>query len=190
MFTFDPDTHYYELDGKELPSVTTILKDAGIIDTSKYATGSAEFGSDVHAACELYDLYGEESADERVKGHLIAWKAFLDRLKPKFTHCEEPIYHQTHIYAGTPDRVGSLNAHNRTAIIDIKSGHKEPWHALQSAAYAWCFEKPTLIERMCVYLRSDGTHSVEYHQRTRLQEDITVFLAALSLRNWRLKHGK
>ena len=185
--TFEEESHTYKLDGAIVPSVTQILSAERFYDPSKYSAGSAQFGTDVHAACELWDVYKEETGDERIKPYLKAWRGFCEQKAVKFTEIEESHFHETHRYAGTIDRLGTIGE-NRV-LIDIKSGGKEPWHPIQTAGYAWMMEKPLLLERMCVYLRNDATYSIEFHTRAKFQDDIGVFLAALCLQNWRLRNN-
>lgn len=132
---------------------------------------------------------------------VVAWRKFIDEYGKDWIlkSIEEPIANETHGFAGTPDRIVWNKEKKRYAVVEIKTGAAAQWHRLQTAAYKFLFSTSQLaveeqangpVDRIAVYLKSDGTFSVEQHdyplQRCR---DKDIFLAALACTNWRIKHG-
>ena len=55
---FRAEDHSYHVNGVRLPSVTEILKDVGLIDTTFFAPEHAERGTRVHEATVFWDETG------------------------------------------------------------------------------------------------------------------------------------
>lgn len=186
-YRFDPDNHVHWLNGNPVASVTGAMRDL-LYDPRKYAAGAADRGTRVHIATELWDLYGEETNDLEALPYLKAWQLF--RAEKQFTPdriesaaCNEPMG-----FAGVIDRIGHTPEISRI-LVDIKSGPPEPWHAIQTAAYAVLAENAYKLERWGVYLKPDGTYYLHVHPRQQLQADLAIFLSCLSIHNWRGKHA-
>ena len=197
VFTFDSDSHRYELNGKELPSVTQVLREAGLIDEQWYNDFSRDRGSVVHLATEFLDddQLDEDSVDERIKPYLDAYRQFkIDSgfeplpIVDQVTGCEviseahrfQPKYG----YAGTIDRIGMLKS-GRKAVIDIKTGAAHATHRLQLAAYQALLDKPGEYARLVVGLKKDGKYSVTEFKLTDYPVDFGVFAACLQVINFR-----
>ncbi len=176
--------HKYWLGEKELISVTTALKEAGLIDTTWFTPEAAERGTAVHLACEQMDLgtlnYRPISSEHL--GFLDAYARFFAEAKPVWSTVEEQVCDATVGYAGTLDRSGLLNG--VWTVLDIKTGPPAPWHGLQLAAYARILGRRP--QRFDLYLAADGTYRLE-PQRTRTDE--ANFLAALAVAQFRRQHG-
>ena len=71
---FDEAAHRYTLDGRELPGVTTALKDVGLIDDRWFDEWSATKGKFVHQACAMVDdgTQEEDALDPAIKGYVEA----------------------------------------------------------------------------------------------------------------------
>lgn len=139
-FHFDQETHTYTIDGEVIPSVTEILRRAGLIDSKWYTPESAARGAAVHTAIarEWRDAQtgaGLEPIPEDVAPYLAAWWRFRSdcHFEPIPTLCEAPQYHPIYRYAGTPDLLGVLNG--RAVVVDVKTGNA-PTVGIQLAAYA------------------------------------------------------
>jgi len=127
-FAFDETTHTYRLDGKVLPSVTTILKP--LYDFSAVPRDILErarrFGNAVHKTIELYlnDDLDEDTLDEPLYNCLLAFKLWQsDFYEYEITpsdNIEQIGYHQKLLYCGTPD------IETKTVIIDLKSRKCNP----------------------------------------------------------------
>ncbi len=172
---FREDTHQYFLRGKELPSVTTILKDVGIIADGFYTPESAERGTYVHAATALIDA-GEKSWTPRyadLEGYLDAWKKFKAENRPRWNTIEQPAASEAWKYAGTADRENITQKYYR--VWEIKTGVPANCHRLQTGAYPLIRGKSS-SERYCVYLQSTGSYKVERHEDPM---DSQIFIGAL-----------
>ncbi len=199
MIQFDPKLHEYSKDGLKVPGVTKVLQAAGLIDFSKVPrdilTRALKFGSAVHKATELHDKgrLDPASVDPAIEPYLNAWFKFLDDtafiIEPD--SIEQKVYSRKYRYAGTLDRIGILN--NKRTIIDIKTSVDFSYAtAIQLAAYQEAENeylpiKQKVKNREIVQLKGDGTYALApegFFQKS----DFSVFLAALTLWNWRLGH--
>jgi hypothetical protein len=182
---FDAETHTYTLDGSALPSVTYILREAGLIGEWSSNTGPMTVGSYAHRLTE-YDDKGEldaDSVDPSLVGYLDAWRRFRTESGIEIVAIEKRVFHAAYRYAGTVDRVVAWNG--LRSVIDIKTGSPAPWHALQTAAYANC--ETGIVHRASVYLSADGKYKVSEHESI---DDFSVFVSALTLVNWKKAKGR
>lgn len=183
VLQFDRESHTFTVAGEVLPSVTTVLKDVGIIDTSQpwYDDYSRDRGTAVHAAIEILDTPGEggmdwSTVDEPIVGYIRAWQAFLIESGAKILNVERRLWSPQYRFAGIVDRV-LLWVWHRT-VVDIKTGQPEPWHAIQTAGYQILDGHATA--RASVYLRKDGKFRVHEHPIRDAADDRSAFLSALS----------
>lgn len=189
LLTFDADTHTYRLDGVRLPSVTQILKAEGYIDARWYTEEARERGQYVHTLTKVADE-GDLNNPDAVEGwawpYLEAWQKFLADTRCNFIWIEWRVVQPTFGFAGTVDRV--LHWDGRDWVIDIKAGAKAAWCALQTAGYAICRDPHNLghERRACVYLKPNGTYSLDIHEN---QSDRDVFLSAVAGYHWKCEHG-
>lgn len=197
---FDPETHLYRRpDGRPYgSSVTANIRGAYLLDDSHYTDFGRERGTLVHTITELDDLNDlvEESVDEALAPYLAAWRRF--RAEAGFgvaelhgQRCVERRYGDDVLdVAGTVDRIGWMTFAGklRLTVLDIKSGAPEPWHAVQLAAYADFVQRSgefsdiTRIERVGVYLTSDGQYQVRHYTD---RADLKVWQAAVTVASWR-----
>lgn len=180
---FDPETHRYSIGGRNLPSVTTVLKGTGIIDTSGpwFTPYHRDKGKAIHAACEYLDGNSLDwsTVDERIIGYVRAWQSFLLESGSQILNVERQLYSPDYGFAGTVDRV--LNWRGARTVVDIKTGGAEKWHRLQTAAYQILDGYATA--RACVHVREDGKFRVELHPMKDAATDRARFLAALTTYN-------
>ncbi len=201
MIQFDSKLHEYSKDGLKVPGVTKVLQAAGLIDFSKVPqdilTRALKFGTAVHKATELHDKgrLDPVSVDPAIEPYLNAWFKFLDDTGFIIDHAciEEKVYSEKYRYAGKYDRVGIL--YDKRAVIDISTSVDfSDAKALQTAAYKEAYDegksiKEKIKQREIVLLKGDGTYALapeEFFQKS----DFSVFLAALTLYNWKGSHGK
>ncbi len=189
---FKAETHEYFLDGAKIPSVTQVLKDAGIINFSNVSieilNAACLFGIAVHKTCELYDMQNldESSLDPNLQPYLNAWIKFRKDTKFEIKGIEKKVYSRKFRYAGTLDRVGFLFI-NKYSVIDIKTGFElSPATAIQTAAYDYAYQEMIGTrahnKRYSVLLKPDGTYKVEEYKN---KNDFDIFLAALSVYNFK-----
>ena len=123
-----PDTSGIRLDG-----CTTILKEAGLINTKYFTDAAAESGSFIHSAFEYYDrpdlVLDETKLDPKIQKYLVGWKKFTEECSPIWSEIEKPLFDPSLGIAGTVDRVGSLVLPGKTrrprGVVDIKSGQSQ-----------------------------------------------------------------
>jgi hypothetical protein len=157
--SFDHDAHRYTLDGAVLPSVTGILKAAGLIDFSGIPAAILEAarlrGSIVHQAIHYLnerDLDLDQFREDfpGYMGYLEAWISFCDQRR--FT----PVLNELRIaspslrVAGTLDCLGLLD--DGAVLLDFATGRPDDVAKdLQTAAYHglaldWSEHDPALAE--------------------------------------------
>ncbi len=192
---FNPEKHRYTLGGIVLPSVTQIIQEAGLVDLSHIPADvlrrASDFGTAVHKATELYDKndLDEETLDPSLKGPLQAWIKFVIDLKFKIEEIEPLMYSRKYMFAGTPDRIGTILRDK--ALLDFKTGPTLPRSiALQTAGYTCMYNEARgnadrIKRRLAVQLLENGSYKIqEYKDKT----DERVFLSCLNVVNW--KRGK
>jgi len=171
--TFQKEGHkYFDAEGREVPSVSEILKHFGIsdIDSMRKFIGnealeaSAEFGTCVHQTCALHDQDNLAECDPLVIPWLNGWKSFVKDYNPSFLSIEEPMASVIWGFAGTPDRVTSDGKYNY--IVDIKTGVKTVAEEIQTALYQILAEenlKIKIAKRYSIHL-SEGFYKIVPHE--------------------------
>jgi len=202
--TFDAKTHTYTLKGLPIPSVTQVI--AGTQDflgvSEEVLEAARERGHRVHALTAMYDrgevtlrvsasrTRKEEVAPE-IQAYLSAWIQFRKDADLEPLVIEELLYSPRYRFAGTVDRVGLLQG--SPVILDIKTaaspGRLHPAVGLQLAAYQQAYNEGhpprKVASRLAVQLRPDGKYTLTQYVD---KADFSVFLACLTLHNWRLRH--
>jgi hypothetical protein len=167
-FRFDEATHVYtDLQGRQIPSVTQLLKRAGFIDTTWLTDAGRERGTAVHELTAQYDYGALTDLDGLVspyRGYVLGWAQAMKLLAHEWTVIEEGIAHPTMKFAGKPDRGGRVFA--RPACNELKTGAKEAWHGIQTALQCLLLEArlgcpADDIDRYATYIKSDGKFKVE-----------------------------
>ncbi|MCW5141090.1 PD-(D/E)XK nuclease family protein [Burkholderia cenocepacia] len=191
MLTFDPVEHVYRVGTQRVPSVTQTL--APLVDYSKVPPAALErarqLGQAVHRMTELYDLDDLDTDDlaPELMPYLSAWMKFRAETGFVPDAIELQLYHPALRYAGTLDRTGLIRG--RRAVVDIKKMLTlGPVIGVQLAAYQELLAKndTPVDDRYGLGLRADGSYRlVPFADRN----DWPVFLALLTLRNFKEKHG-
>lgn len=183
--TFDAATHTYRLAGKVLPSVTQIIREAGLVDATWYTEQARERGSAVHLACQLLDEddLDSDGLDPRIEPYVRAWERYKTEADAEVLETERAVVHRVYGYAGRMDVLARVAGD--LAVIDRKTGVAGPAAGVQTMAYARAYTDETglvIRHRLAVELRADGTYRVV--EFTGLN-DWKVFAACLTLRAWR-----
>jgi hypothetical protein len=200
---FKEEDHSYWVSGRRLPSVTQILKRAGIVDTRWYTEEGRARGTAVHRACQLFDegSLDMRTVDPSIQGYVDGWAEFLTTTPPypgreKDWQAEVKLANLGMGYAGTADRIAWIrdpkrakDPRPRLVVIEIKTGQTlPPWTGLQLAAYAQIAQPPgsqmARPLRWAVLLQGDGKFSVKDYSDD-LFEDWGVFQAALNVTKWK-----
>lgn len=168
---FDEATHTYLVDGVEVPSVTEILaplhRSYGKINQSvlDYA---ANRGRATHEALELIDYGAEPEISPEIIGYIRAYEEWSQIYRPNWVGIEQIVYSEDEGYAGTLDRIGTLNG-TEFAVVDIKTSQptKEALVSVccQTFAYAMAYTEQkgkadkyvANIHRYGLFLKADGS---------------------------------
>lgn len=193
LLEFDPVLHQYSADGVLIPSVSEILRSAGLADYSSVPENilerAADRGKKVHEACHYFDQddLDPETLDKKIAPYVAAWRAF--RL-----HCDGTLaitgIEEMHLgelndlrFGMTVDRLAQFEGCR--AILDIKTGSEiYKHHAIQLAGYAIGLEsrgsaiqRVSNYRRLIVHLRRNATYQI--HECTD-DHDADVFAEALA----------
>ena len=171
------------------PRVTDILKI--IIDTSFFTPESRDRGSFIHAATvidEQGDLDESFEATALYMPYIRAWRKFLAEHECRWTHVEQRLVHEQFGYTGQPDRIGTVDG--KPSVVDIKTGAAAKWHRLQGAAYLAMVPNPQRYQRLVVRLQEDGKAPIDPFLPHTYIADLGVFLACLTIHNYKLNGGK
>lgn len=178
--------HRYFADGRELPSVTQILDQAGLI--SPYCKDEeARFrGTQVHEFCAVDDVNRLDfrKVPAEYRGYIMAWRKY--RKDTGFTPelIEQRVDCLEFGYSGRFDRYGLRPLRGGTAfqrvIIDLKTsktGAVPDYARLQLAAYNFAFLPLMPIERIAVSLRPDGRYNCKIFPITDFLRDKAEWLS-------------
>ena len=190
---FDPVEHRYFFNGAEVPSVTAILRDAGLVDFSFCSEFAKWRGSAVHQAIHLELTVGLDwaSVPESFHPFISAAKQALADLGAVTEATERRVYSPAFRYAGTIDWVGPIPPAKRKVILDWKSGPPEKVYGLQLAGYAEAYAEECRTDlipplRYCCHLKQDGDYTLKpYADR----EDFHNFRAAIRTARLRKEYG-
>lgn len=188
---FNEENHRYWLGGRELFSVTRVLRLTGLVDARWFSADVAWRGTRVHQALEYADHQNdldETTIDPLVAPYVAAYRRFLADARPVWTLIEARLHDEVLGYAGTVDRYGLVQG--IPTVLEIKTGSPAPWHSIQLAAYTDLLHTQRVVlgrpSRMGLYLMANGYYTTRVsHDR----QDFTVFRAALTLAHWRHAHG-
>jgi len=183
---FDPVTHVYTLDGLRCPSVTGVLRRAGLIDYSGVPSGILESarlrGTRVHAALHYFN---EDDLDvnrfmldfPECAGYLQAWINFTEQRRFRAVLNERRLASRRHQLTGTADCFGYLD--DVPVLLDFATGRpQDVAKDLQTAAYhamalewarggddpelqAFLTRNGGVVRRYGVALRKDGTFALD-----------------------------
>ena len=184
MLTFEESTHTYEWSGRAVPSVTTVIRGAGLAGRLPKDEWYLQRGQAFHFAAQLYDEgeLDEDSIDPAIADHLNHYRAFREEVgdRLEIQKIEEAGYEAVFDFAGTPDRVVLWDG--RPAILELKTGSASRWHRLQTAGYAAI---AGVGIRLCAYFTETGW-KLDTHDDP---DDWNTFTAALGVYRWHERNG-
>jgi hypothetical protein len=176
------------------PSVTQILKAAGLVDFSKVPRDildrAQDFGTKTHKATELADLgrLNVATLDDGIVPYLNDWYKFTDDYKIKSVSSaiiEQRLESKKYGFTGKPDRIFT----ECLTIVDIKtSTAMYASTGIQLAGYQILAEENgiKIKRRLCVQLTGKGYKVEEYTDKS----DKSVFLSCLNIYNFKQKKGE
>lgn len=187
--SYDDVTHQYKENGVIIPSVTQVIKEAGLINLDwvepELLRLKADLGKKVHLATELYDnnTIDLDELHPTLKLYLNGWIKFREDYDFSPTEIELQLYHKLYKYAGRIDRVGNIGKDK--VLIDIKSGTHQKTNAIQTAGYELLYnqdkKKPGQIKKRLIVYLSESGYKVEENKNPN---DKNVFLSALTITNY------
>ena len=181
----DPDAPSYERNGRDYLRVSTVLHDAGLVEARWFTEASRLRGTSLHQAVEWFHEGALDAAsiDPVVEPYWRAYRAFLSDTGFTPDHVERRVFDEILGYTGRLDLEGPAPGTHAPAVIDIKTGSLPPTVGVQLAAYARLVG--AYRARYCLNLRGDGTYRFESYQD---RDDDAVFLAALTVAQWKRRH--
>jgi len=186
MIVFDALNHTYTEDETLLPSVTTVLGAEGFYNPKMFPEGAADRGTEIHLITQQLDEGEKDLKDftlHPLYPYALAWDKFKRDTGADILFCEVMVGGRDKGCAGTVDRFARIRG--QEYIIDIKSGAKFPWHAIQLAGYKYLSDRS--YRRACVYLRDTGKYEfVEHADRY----DETVWKAVLISYRWKKEFAR
>lgn len=186
LFTFDPSLHLYRLDGVEIPSVTQILREAGLVSHLNGFQEAVYRGLYAHEACEYLDLNDLDwrTVHPAYAGYVRAYERFKSDTGFVPELIEYQAFHPVYRYAGTLDRRGLIDG--KPVLLDLKTGAEQPWWPLQLAGYQLLGgENWKDDQRLNVKMNEDGTYRLYRYFES---SDIPTFLSALTMAQWKRRH--
>jgi len=162
QLVFFDEGHTYELDGVQIPSVsevTRFLSREVYGDVQQFRLDhAAARGTKIHKLTEALDKYGEIEADAESLPYIKAYVKFRQEHDVQWDEIEKPRFHPDGLYAGTVDRMGTIDG--RRGILDIKNSyrvHKPLYEAAQNL-YRMTYD-PGFIEVLYIlHLKPDETY--------------------------------
>lgn len=201
QLTLDPEIDAYrDEQGSVFLSVTSAIKEAGIMDFRHVPVGSVALdrGTEAHDAIEkLLRWKFEQSPEQKILDGISAiggvdnWirpfveavDKFSKDVKLRIVEVERRYAHPIWRFCGKADLLGHVNGSPKLAVIDWKTGGVMPWHGLQTGGYRILTGAE---ERYSLYLGKDGSYKLHAH---RDYDDERVFLAALGVAQWKRAKG-
>jgi hypothetical protein len=174
--TFNEETHTYTLDGRPVPSVTTVLGD--LLPTWKADDWYLERGRAVHACAAFIGRDEPFAHDEQIDGQVKAIERFYYEVDPTVLAVEQTVFSPLYQYAGTLDLLCTFN--RRRTVIDFKASVTDTV-LYQLGAYALAEGRAT--HGMGVEIRADGTYRMgEHRELTKAKREWLALLTAYNIR--------
>ena len=195
VLAFNEAEHRYFIGSRELISVTTALREAGMTDERFWNEHARLRGQYVHSAVALYAIgeLDEASLDPALVPYFDGYLKFLTDTGVAIEHSEKRVADPALGYAGTLDLIVRWpeTRYEKRTLIDAKTGSFPPMAAAQTAAYLRCaralYPTGTLIARAGLHLPGDGTYRlIEFND---IVQDEGDFMAALRVASFKRRHG-
>lgn len=195
---FDPVPHRYALDGRPIPSVTSVIDFLnGYMGVPEHILAPArERGQVVHEVTALYDRDDlvMDSVDPIVQPYLDAWIRF--RKDTGFTPelVEQKVYSRSYWYAGTLDRTGNLHCIGQCILLDLKATEYSvvtvgpQTYAYKNALIEMGHPSAAAMARYALYLCPDKNPPYRL-EACHDSNDLHTFVSALNLHNWKKQYG-
>lgn len=159
--------HRYWLDGRQIPGLTQLLRHFGFIEEAYFTPESCAVGTAVHLGTESMDLGRQDHQqfeNPAIIGRIQAYQRFKEEKGFRPYLIEDRKAHPNGVYACTLDRFGHFGDSPIGALIDLKTGGEQAWHALQTGGQARCLQTEGAMRRFSLYLKENGTYSLKEHK--------------------------
>ena len=119
---------------------------------------------------------------EIARPYAKAYLKFINTARPAIINIEQKVYGQVkasgkvYEYCGRYDRLVRLSKYP-WLILDIKTGAPQWWHKVQGVAY--CMAEGSGAWPCCLYLRSNGTYSLDIQSYYDYQKARADWIKAL-----------
>jgi hypothetical protein len=164
--TFDEATHTFWRGVERVPSVTQVIKAAGLVNTNHATMWARDRGVRVHTALQALVTQDEDAALAHLweddLPYFAAGQRWLTTAGVEVLGAEELVDGGS--YAGWLDLRCRIRGHHRPVVVDFKTGGLPEWVALQLAAYAAPLGVPGGCDRMAVRLQVGGEPRVEVYR--------------------------
>jgi hypothetical protein len=154
--SFSAEEHEYRMDGRRVPSVTEVLRLAGLYDSYEFTASIHKFrGGSVHHGCALLDMGGSPSIEltpgyAKNPEYVQVAKDIEEGYWPAFVAWKKATGFQGYIwecpfidpvlgYGGTEDVIGLCNG--EVWMPDLKSGGLPSMVCCQTSAYELLLRK-------------------------------------------------
>ena len=191
---FDPQLHAYFLNGKQIPSVTQVIKGAGLMpeyngSSRQEVTQAMIYGTKVHGAVADVIAGNPIDADPFVAVAVMGFVEWQHLYKPDIYISEKLGASEKYGYAGTCD-IGARTEKNNW-LIDVKTGAYSPWHIVQLSAYNEIFKDEKFTKFGGLYLDpvEAGSFIFKEFKRTEILSGFSVFLNCLNINKWKKNHN-
>lgn len=163
---FSDSEHLYMQGGYILPCVSDlcapmykeIYRDA----PKSQMEAAAQRGTAVHLATQALDALGSADVPEEHLPYVLAYRDFLRDHRPSWELTEQPLYHPEHLYAGTPDRYGTMDG--KKTLVDVKTTytvHRPLCRAQLNLYRLMLISRGFAVEKMLIlHLKRDGTYKL------------------------------
>lgn len=157
---FEAVPHRYLVRGREIPSVTHVMRELGLGFVGFAPQEALDRGNYVHEASVLIDedALDWDAVPEKWRGYCESYRRTLLETRSRPFRAEWRFFHPSFGYAGTLDRVVLRDA--RFGLIEIKSGSTRHVH-IQGGGYfeGWRYWNPTreLSFGECWRVQEDGS---------------------------------
>jgi len=188
---FDED-HEYRIGGARVPSVTTVIGEHFPFTVPKEKLEFAlAFGKAIHRATELHDrgTLNIETLDPRIVPYLDSWIEFKKQTGCEIVEIEHRVYDKVLRYAGTLDRVIRLDGN--LGVLDLKRPKLDARVGVQLAGYQACYRQtvgPVSLRRWGLQL-CPHENPIYRLREYKDKGDWNIFVACLTLHNWKIQHG-
>jgi len=199
--TFDKKTHTYEIGGRTVPGVTTVLADTGLRESFFDNEHAADKGTMIHLAIHYLDTVGlAEPVDPKISGYVQSYKQWKLDSVVDVLESEYIVFYDRMGYGCIIDKIARFVYMGKVVhgIVEVKSGQPQKSDRIQTAGQTmamgvgpWTLKTDTLNEysireygymrRFLLYIKED---TFTFYECTD-NMDLDVWRAGTILYNWK-----